>query len=259
MDTQDGSAAPDRPRGARTAALKYAFPYTVPVCSSMLLLGISYGFLMGSKGFSFVYPMCMSAVIFAGSMEFLTVELLVSAFNPVYAFVLALAVNARHVFYGISMLKEYEGVGRKRWYLIYGMCDETFAINSSTKVPEGIDRGWFMFFVTLLNHLYWVVGATLGGVLGNVVAFDTTGLEFVLTALYVAIVVDQWVSTPNHVPALVGIGASIACLALLGPGAFSLPALGAMLVLFYIMWKRDMPLSVRELLGGRRMSEREAR
>ena len=235
----------------RLAAFKFAFPFTLPVCMSMLVLGLSYGFLMGSKGFSFVYPMCMSTIMLAGSMEFLTVDLLVSAFDPVFAFLLALAVNARHVFYGISMLEQYKGMGIKRFYLIYGMCDESFAINSSTKVPEGIDRGWFRFFVTLLNHLYWVGGATLGGFLGGLVTFDATGLEFVLTALFLTIVVDQWRSTREHVPAVVGALAGVVCLVVFGPDSFAVPALVLMLAVFFGMWRFELPLSWRKL-GGRR-------
>ena len=235
----------------RLAAFKFAFPFTLPVCMSMLVLGLSYGFLMGSKGFSFVYPMCMSTIMLAGSMEFLTVDLLVSAFDPVFAFLLALAVNARHVFYGISMLERFRGVGRKKWYLIYGMCDESFAINSSAEVPEGVDRGWFMFSVTLLNHLYWVGGSTLGGILGNVLAFDATGLEFVLTALFLTIVVDQWRSTREHVPAVVGALAGVVCLVVFGPDSFAVPALVLMLAVFFGMWRFELPLSWRKL-GGRR-------
>ena len=107
--------------------------------------------------------------IFAGSMEFVTANLLLSAFNPLYAFLLALMVNARHLFYGISMLEKYKNLGPKKYYLIYAMCDETFSINYTAKIPEGVDRGWFYFFVTLLNQLYWVSGATIGGLLGSLI------------------------------------------------------------------------------------------
>ena len=142
-------------------ALKAAFPLTIPICLGFLFLGASYGILMGTKGFSFVWPMCMSAFIFAGSMEFVTVNLLLSAFNPLAGFLLALMVNARHLFYGLSMLGKFKGLGWKRPYLIFGMCDETFSVNYITDVPKGVDRGWFMFFVTLLNQLYWVAGGTV--------------------------------------------------------------------------------------------------
>ena len=123
---------------------------------------MSYGFLMRSKGFSFIYPTLMSLFIFAGSMEFVTVNLLLSAFNPVYTFFLTLMVNARHLFYGISMLEKYKNCGWKKLYLVFGMCDESFSINCTVAPPPGIDRGWFMFFVTLLKDVYkrqWLVRA----------------------------------------------------------------------------------------------------
>ena len=150
-------------------AFKAALPYTLPICVGFLFLGMSYGFLMRSMGFSFLYPMFMSMFIYAGSMEFVTANLLLSAFNPLSAFLLALMVNARHLFYGISMLDKYQNVGWKKFYLIYGMCDETFSVNCTTEVPEGVDKGWFMFFVTLLNQIYWVGGATAGALLGTMV------------------------------------------------------------------------------------------
>ena len=128
-------------------AFKAALPYTLPICVGFLFLGMSYGFLMRSMGFSFLYPMLMSMFIYAGSMEFVTTNLLLSAFNPLSAFLLALMVNARHLFYGISMLDKYQNVGWKKFYLIYGMCDETFSVNCTTEVPEGVDKGWFMFSV----------------------------------------------------------------------------------------------------------------
>lgn len=174
-------------------ALKYAFPYTLPICAGFLFLGMSYGFFASSKGFSFIYPLCMSMFIFAGSMEFVTVSLLLVSFNPVYSFLLTLMVNARHLFYGISMLntyKDYSGI--KKFYLIYGMCDETFSVNCSITPPSEIDREWFMIWVTLLNQIYWVFGATMGAVLGSVIHFDTTGIEFVMTALFFVMFLDQW-------------------------------------------------------------------
>ena len=126
-------------------AFKAAFPLTVPIFAGFWFLGITYGIYMNVLGFSFVYPMFMSMFIYAGSMEFVTANLLLSAFNPLSAFLLALMVNARHLFYGISMLDKYQNVGWKKFYLIYGMCDETFSVNCTTEVPEGVDQGWFMF------------------------------------------------------------------------------------------------------------------
>lgn len=227
----------------KTKAFKAALPLTLPICVGFLFLGISYGFLMSSKGFSFVYPMFMSFFIFAGSMEFVTANLLLSAFNPFYAFFLSLMINARHLFYGISMLDKYKHVGWKKFYLIYGMCDETFAINCTVDPPKGVDKGWFMFFVTLLNQVYWVIGATLGGILGQLIQFDTTGIEFVMTALFVVMFLDQWDEVENHRPALIGLGCSALCLLFFGAKNFILPAMGLIILSFSFLRKKELEVS----------------
>ena len=219
-------------------AFKAALPYTVPICVGFLVLGMSYGFMMRSKGFSFLYPMLMSLFIYAGSMEFVTVNLLLSAFNPVYAFLLTLMVNARHLFYGISMLGRYKDTGWKKPYLIFGMCDESFSINCSVSIPEDVDRGWFMFFVTLLNQIYWVSGATLGALLGYVIQFDTTGIEFVMTALFVVIFLNQWDESREHRPALIGLGCSLAALVLFGSANFLVPAMALIVLCFTLDRKK---------------------
>lgn len=219
-------------------AFKAALPYTLPICVGFLFLGMSYGFLMKSKGFSVAYPILMSMFIFAGSMEFVTVNLLMSAFNPLYAFLLSLMVNARHLFYGISMLPKYKNVGLKKAYLIYGMCDESFTINCSVTPPNDVDKGWFMFFVTLLNHIYWVTGATLGALLGYIIHFDTTGIEFVMTALFVVMFINQWEETKKHSSALTGLGCSLLCLLIFGSSNFIVPAMLLITVCFIISYKR---------------------
>lgn len=223
----------------KTKAFKAALPYTIPIGVGFLFLGISYGFLMRSKGFSFVYPMLMSFFIFAGSMEFVTVNLLLSVFNPLYAFSLTLMVNARHLFYGISMLEKYKNVGWKKFYLIYGMCDESFTINCTVTPPPDVDKGWFMFFVTMLNQIYWVSGATLGALLGYVIHFDTTGIEFVMTALFVVMFINQWEETSNHQSALIGVGCSLLCLLIFGSENFILPAMAFIICCFSLGRKKQ--------------------
>ena len=178
--------------GKIKSAFKCAFPYTIPIFAGFWFLGMTYGNYMNVSGFSFWYPMLMSMTIFAGSMEFVTVSMLLGAFNPLQAFAMTLMINARHLFYGISMLDKFKNTGRKKPYLIFGMCDESFSINCSADIPQGIDKGWFMFFVTLLNQIYWVSGSTLGGVLGSVIHFNTKGLDFVMTAMFVVIFMEQW-------------------------------------------------------------------
>ena len=218
-------------------SLKAAFPHTVPILAGFLFLGMTYGIYMNVSGFNFVYPMLMSMTIFAGSVEFVTVNLLLGSFDPVQAFVMALMLNARHIFYDISMLDKFKGTGLKKIYLIFGMCDETFSVNYTADVPKDVDRGWFMFFVTLLNQIYWVAGATLGGIFGSFITFDTKGLEFVMTAMFVVIFLEQWLKDKNHFPALIGLGLSVLSLAVFGSSNFMLPAMFAILTALTILRK----------------------
>ena len=206
-----------------------AFPFTIPIFAGFWFLGMTYGIYMNVSGFSFWYPMVMSLTIFAGSVEFVAVNLLLGAFNPLQALAMTLMINARHLFYGISMLDRFRGTGLKKIYLIFGMCDETFSINYTAKIPEDVDRGWFMFFVTLLNHFYWVFGATLGGIFGSLITFSTEGLDFVMTAMFVVIFLEQWLKEERHTSSLLGIGISLLCLIAFGTDNFIIPSMIAML------------------------------
>ena len=220
-----------------------ALPHTLPICVAWLFLGMSYGFYMPSKGFSFVYPMLMSFFIFAGSMEFVTVGLLLGPFNPLSAFLLTLMVNARHLFYGISMLDKYRDCGLKKGYLIFGLCDESFSINCSVAPPPDVDRGWFMFFVTLLNHIYWVLGSTLGGLVGYAVRFDAKGIEFVMTALFVVIFLNQWEKEKQHASAVIGLAAPLVCLRIFGAGSFLIPSMVCILAALLLLRR---PIEAKE-------------
>lgn len=219
-------------RNVMKKALKAAFPYTVPIFAGFWFLGMTYGIYMNVSGFSFWYPMVMSLTIFAGSMEFVAVNLLLGAFDPLQALVMTLMINARHLFYGISMLDRYRGLGWKKFYLIFGMCDESFSINYTAEVPKDVDKGWFMFFVTLLNHFYWFFGATLGGIFGSLIRFSTEGLDFVMTAMFVVIFLEQWLKEKNHISAMAGVGLSLLCLIAFGADNFIIPA---MLVIFIFL------------------------
>lgn len=218
-------------------AFRAAFPYTVPIFAGFVFLGIAYGIFMNSLGFSAIYPILISLTVFAGSMEFVAANFLIGAFNPINALFLTLMVNARHLFYGISMLNKYGGVGKKKWYMIFGLCDESFAINSTINVPKNVDKGLVMFFVTLLNHSYWVLGATLGGIFGSFIKFNTEGLDFVMTALFVVIFIEQWLKEEKHISSLVGLGASIVCLIIFGGNSFLIPAMIAILGLLTLSRK----------------------
>ena len=218
-------------------ALLCAFPYTIPIFAGFWFLGLTYGIYMNVSGFSFLYPILMSLTIFAGSMEFVTVELLLGAFNPLQAFAMTLMINARHLFYGISMLDKFRGTGLKKLYLIFGMCDESFSINYTASIPKDVDRGWFMFFVTLLNHLYWFSGSTLGGLFGSLIHFNTEGLDFVMTAMFVVIFMEQWLKDKRHTSALAGTGISLLCLLIFGPDNFIIPAMLAILAALTLLRK----------------------
>ena len=202
-----------------------AFPKTLPILAGFLFLGFSYGFYMQSLGFSFLYPMLMALTIFGGSLEFVAINMLLGAFAPLQTFLMTLMIQARHLFYGISMLEKYKETGWKKVYLIFGMCDESFSINYSAEIPKDVDRGWFMFFVTLLNQFYWVSGATLGGILGGYISIDTKGLDFVMTALFVVIFLEQWLKEKKHYTALIGLFASILCLIGFGAESFLIPTM----------------------------------
>ena len=212
-----------------------AFPHTIPIFAGFWFLGITYGVYMKVSGFSFWYPMLMSLTIFGGSLEFVAVSLLLGAFAPLQPLVVTLMLQARHLFYGIAMLDKFKGTGWKKVYLIFGMCDESFSINCSVEAPEGVDRGWFMFFVTLFNQLYWVTGATLGGVLGSLITFNTEGLDFAMTAMFVVIFLDQWRKEQHHAASLIGLGASLICLLLFGAEGFLLPAMACILALLTLL------------------------
>lgn len=228
----------------RYQALKAAFPYTIPIFSGFWFLGLAYGIYMRTSGFSFVYPMIMSALIFGGSLEFVAVEMLLSPFAPVQVLIMTLLIQARHLFYGISMLEKYKGLGWKKFFLIFGMCDETFSINYTATIPEHVDRGWFLFFVTLLNYVYWVSGATIGGLAGALLKFDTSGISFVMTAMFVVIFLEQWLKEKNHISSLLGLSVSAICLFFFGADSFMIPAMAAIVGLLTLLKKKLSRLEV---------------
>ena len=220
-------------------ALYAAFPHTIPIFVGFLFVGVSYGLLMKSQGFPLIYPLLTGIIIFAGSMQFVTVGLLLAPFNPVYAFFLTLMVNARHLFYGVSLLDKYRDTGWMKPYLIYGLIDESFSLNCAVSAPEGVDENWFMFFISLLNHIYWLFGSCLGSLLGEIIRIDTTGIDFVMTALFVVLYINQWKEADDHRPALIGVGCSVLSLLILGSEHFMLPAMGAIVAIFLWMMRKE--------------------
>ena len=226
--------------GAIRRAFRCAFPYTIPIFAGFWFLGLTYGIYMNASGFSFWYPSLVSLTVFAGSVEFVAVNMLLGAFHPLQALFMTLMINARHLFYGISMLDRYKGTGWKKFYLIFGMCDESFSINYTAEIPEDVNRGWFMFFVTVLNHFYWFSGATLGGLFGSLIHFNTEGLDFVMTAMFVVIFMEQWLKEKRHTSALTGVGISLLCLLAFGAERFIIPAMAMILAVLTGMRRKRL-------------------
>ena len=218
-------------------ALAAAFPHTVPIMTGFLFLGMTYGILARSAGLAFWHPALTSTAVYAGSMEFLTVGLLTGSFAPFNALALTLLVNARHLFYGISMLEKYKGTGAAKPYLIFGLSDETFSVNCAAEIPEDIDKGWFMFFVTILDQCYWVLGTLLGSLVGMAISFNTEGLDFVMTAMFVVIFIEQWQKDKSHIPAWAGLGLTAISLFAFGPDSFLIPAMIAIWVVLTLLRK----------------------
>ena len=220
------------------SALRAAFPATVPVMTGYLCLGFAYGLLMVSQDFSPVWPILMSLVVFGGSIQFLAVSLLASAFDPVATFFLSVMVNARHIFYGLSMLEAYRGTGAAKLPLVALLTDETFSVVSATEPPEGVLKKDYCLWVSFLDYLYWVGGTAAGAFLGNLLTFDTTGMDFALTALFVVLFMEQWKKKDNRFSGLVGITASALALALFGAESMVIPAM--VMILIVLLGRRKL-------------------
>ncbi len=216
---------------------KAAFPHTIPVMTGYLFLGFAFGVLLASKGFNALWAAFMSISIFAGAMQFVAVPLLTQAFALANTFFLTVMVNARHIFYGFSMLEKFRDTGKYKPYLIFGMTDETFSLLYSVKLPEGASRGRFYFCVTLLDHLYWIAGGIAGALVGTAVPFDVKGIEFVMTALFVSIFTEQCREKQNRVPGMIGIAGTLLCLLIFGPNNFILPAMAVLVLVLTLLRK----------------------
>lgn len=222
---------------SQMAAFRAALPATLPVMTGYLCLGLAYGLLMTAQGFSPVWPILMSLVVYGGSIQYAAIGLMVSVFDPVQAFLLSVMVNARHVFYGLSMLKRYQGTGRRKALLVAALTDETFSLVSTLEPPEGADRTDFYFWISLLDYGYWAGGTALGALLGSVLTVDTTGMDFALTALFVVLFLEQWKKKENRPAGAIGLGCAAASLLVFGADNMVIPA---------------MVLIMAVLLGGRK-------
>ena len=217
--------------------LAAAFPHTVPVLTGYLVLGVAYGVLMQAKGYGAIWAFLMSAVAFCGSMQFVAITLLTGAFDPVGALLMSLMVNARHLFYGVSMLGKYRGMGWAKVPLVYTLSDETFSIVSSVEPPEGMRARDFYLAVSVLDYIYWVGGSVLGALAGKFIRFDTTGLDFALTGLFVVLFIEQVKNPENRRSGVIGMACTVAALAVFGADKLVIPAMILVLVVL-LLWGR---------------------
>lgn len=219
-------------------ALKAAFPVTIPVMMGYLFIGVAFGMLMAGKGYALVWSVLMSVFVYAGSMQFVAANFFAGTTPWLTVVFITFMVNIRHVFYGLSMLGRFKDLGRKRPYMIFSLTDETFSLLCSAEAPQGVNPKWFLFCISLLNQIYWVIGSALGGVVGSLIPFNTKGIDFAMTALFVVIFVEQWRSSENHLPALTGVGASLLCLLAFGASNFILPSMIVILLILCAAYQK---------------------
>lgn len=210
---------------------KAAFVKTLPVIASYLVLGFGFGVLMVSRGYPFFWAPLTSLMVYAGSMQYVLVDLLTGGVGLLSTAMMTLLINARHLFYGISMLEKYQHAGRKKPYLIFSLTDETYSLLCGQDPPEAVDRYKYYFDVSAFGHFYWVLGSLIGALAGVALPWDFRGVEFSMTALFVVVFTEQWMTARDRLPAVIGLGSSLVCLLLFGPQQFILPAMGMILLL----------------------------
>lgn len=219
-------------------AIAAAFPATVPVLMGYLAIGVAFGLMLEAAGYNVIWAFFMSLTIYAGSGQYLGVELLATGAVLSQVALLTFMINFRHLVYGLSMLEKFRGMGARKWYMIFSLTDETYALLAGANPPPGIPPRDYYFSIALLDHCYWILGSVIGSVAGALLKFDTTGVEFAMTALFLVIAVDQWRSYRSHIPAILGAAATLLCLKLVGPDTMLLPALGIIVVVLLVLRTR---------------------
>ncbi len=207
------------------AAFKAAFPHTLPVLTGYMFIGIAFGVMFADKGYNFLWAGLMSLLVYAGSGQYLAVNFFDPSVSLLQVIFLTFMVNVRHIFYGLSLLDKFKTSGKKKPYMIFSLTDETYSLYFLTKTPQGVDEGKFLFAIAILDQSYWVIGSIIGGVAGTLIPFDSTGIDFAMTALFIVIFVEQWLQKKNRLPAIVGIVASLISLLIFGKDSFILPSM----------------------------------
>lgn len=223
--------------GYRTA-FKKAFPYTIPVLTGYLFIGIAFGVMYAEKGYSAWWTVLMSLLVYAGSGQYLAVNFFVPGISFLQVIFMTLMVNIRHVFYGLSLLERFNKIGKKRWYMIFGLTDETYSLLCTAKVPKEVEEEKFLFAISALDQSYWVIGSAIGGILKSVLPFNAEGIEFAMTALFVVIFIEQWLERKNRLPAVIGAGSALLCLQIFGSGSFVFPTMILSILILFASRKR---------------------
>jgi len=219
-------------------AMRKAFPYTIPILTGYLFIGLAFGVMFADMGYNVFWAALMSIVVYAGSGQYLAVNFFVPGYSFVQAVFLTLMVNIRHVFYGLSLVDRYNRFGRRRWYMIFGMTDETYSVVCTTKVPDDVDEEDFVFSITLLNQIYWVAGAVIGSLAATAIPFDSTGIDFAMTALFLVLFIEMWMSRSNRMSELLGLSAAVVCLIVFGASNFVLPTMLLIVAVILVCRKR---------------------
>ncbi len=220
----------------KQSALRAAFPATVPVLMGYLAIGVAFGLMLNAAGYNAVWAFFMSLTIYAGSGQYLGVTLLSTGAALAQVALLIFILHVRHLVYGLSMLEKFRDIkGFKKFYLIFSLTDETYALLSSAQVPIGVDAHSYYLWVAVLDHSYWIIGSVIGGVAGALIKFNTEGIDFAMTALFLVIAVEQWQSYKSHLPVLLGLGATVAGLLLFGPEKMLIPALCVIIVALLLL------------------------
>lgn len=219
-------------------AFRRAFPYTIPVLTGYLFIGIAFGVMYAEKGYSFLWAILMSVLVFAGSGQYLAVNFFVPGISFVQAIFLTFMVNVRHVFYGISLVERFNRFGKSRWYMIFGLTDETYSLLCTTNVPEDVDEEKFLFAITLLDHFYWILGSAIGAIAGTILPINSEGIDFAMTALFIVIFIEQWMQKKNRIPAVIGVVTAWVSLMIFGADGFVLPAMLLILLILFVGKKR---------------------
>lgn len=223
--------------------VKTAFLKSLPVFAGYIVLGIGFGVLLAKAGYGIWWALVMSVTMYAGSMQYVAVSLLAGGASLISTAVTTLLVQARHLFYGISMIDKYKGAGLKKIYLAFSLTDETYSLLCDGNRPDGVDFHLYQFLLSLFNQSYWIMGCLLGNFIGTNVEFNSAGIEFAMTAIFVTVFVEQWKSTKNHIPAIIGVASTAVCLAVFGSENFLIPSMIAITVLLFALRK---PLEKKE-------------